>query len=290
MNRSPRPLSSSVPAALLASATIELVPVKSVEAQLPHLPPNASVAVTCSPVKGLDATFDLAARLLDLGHRPLPHVSSRLVEDRAHVARIARWCQDHGVAEVFLVAGDPPQPVGPYAEVVPFLRDLLDAGAGLRRIGVAAYPDGHAVIPRPVLRAALQSKQAMLAEGNVEGWATTQMCFDAERWRAWALAERSAGLTLPLHVGLPGVVDRTKLVTMGVRLGVGASLRFVTKNRTALGRLLAPARYDPTTLLSQLGGAAAELGISGLHLFTFNNVEATEAWRHRLLSGRDAGT
>ncbi|MET0911511.1 MAG: 5,10-methylenetetrahydrofolate reductase, partial [Ilumatobacteraceae bacterium] len=97
-------------------------------------------------------------------------------------------------------------------------------------------------------------------------------------WRSWAAAERKNGLRLPLHLGLPGAIDRTKLLTMGVRLGIGASMRYVKKNRGSLGRLFSPTRYDPAKLLVPMSRHAVELGIDGLHIFTFNNVEATQAW------------
>jgi methylenetetrahydrofolate reductase (NADPH) len=275
---------SEIQVRLLEQARIELVPLKNLDAQLPHLPPGAPVSVTCSPVKGLDTTLELTSRLLDLGHRPVPHLAARLVEDRAHVARLAAWCRQHELTELFLVAGDAPAPVGAYDGVVPFLRDLLDADPGLTTIGVTAYPDGHALIERPVLHEALHAKQALLAEAGIAGYATTQMCFDAGAWRSWVAAERAAGLRLPLHLGLPGAVDRAKLLTMGVRLGIGASLRYVRKNRGTLGRLFSPAGYDPAKLLSTMSRDAEALGIEGLHLFTFNNVDATLAWRTRQLA------
>ena len=278
----PRP-SSSAFARLLASARLEIVPMKSADAQIEHLPENASVSVTCSPTKGLPATLDLSARLLDLGHRPVPHLSARLVEDRAHVGRLAAWLREHGLTEVFLVAGDAPEPVGGYDAVLPFLRDLLEADPGLTDVGVTAYPDGHALIERPVLTEALHAKQSLLAEAGVRGYASTQMCFDAAQWKEWAETERAAGLRLPLHLGVPGAIDRTKLLTMGVRLGIGTSLRFVRKNRSTLGRLFSPSGYDPGKLLGPLSRHADALDIAGLHVFTFNNVEATEAWRRRQL-------
>jgi methylenetetrahydrofolate reductase (NADPH) len=266
---------------LLSSARLELIPMKSVDGQLHYLPEHAALSVTCSPVKGLTATLDLTSRLLDLGHDAVPHLSARLVEDRAHVMRLASWIRQHRLCEVFLIAGDAPEPVGAYDSVVPFLRDLLDADPGLTRIGVTAYPDGHALIERPVLSAALHAKQDLLAEAGIAGYATTQMCFDSGLWRSWAEAERKAGLRLPLHLGLPGAIDRTKLLSMGMRLGIGASMRYVKKNRGALGRLFSPTRYDPAKLLVPMSRHAGELGIEGLHIFTFNNVEATEAWRRR---------
>ena len=102
------------------------------------------------------------------------------------------------------------------------------------------------------------------------------MCFDPARIRALAARRaRDAGSTLPIDLGIPGVVDRAKLMTMGVRLGVGASLRFLRKNRTTMTAMLAPGGYDPTELVAALADDAVALGIAGLHAFTFNASAAT---------------
>lgn len=268
---------------LVAEARYELVPMKSVESQIEHVPVGSAVSVTCSPAKGLAATLELTARLLDRGLDAVPHLSARLTEDRAHVARLAAFCKQHAIREVFLVAGDAPDPVGAYDGAVALLRDFLDCDHGLTHIGVTAYPDGHALIDHAVVHEALHAKQALLAEAGLGGFATTQMCFDVEQWKRWALAERAAGLTLPLHLGVPGVIDRAKLLTMGARLGIGSSMRFVKKNPSTLLRLFSPVGYDPTKLIAPLSRVAGELGIEGLHLFTFNNVEATAAWQRKQL-------
>ena len=81
--------------------------------------------------------------------------------------------------------------------------------------------------------------------------ASTQMCFDAGRIRSWLEEERALGLTVPVHLGVPGVVDRTRLMTMGARLGVGTSLRYLSKNRATVMRMLAPGGYDPTDLVRE---------------------------------------
>ena len=269
---------------LIANARYEVVPMKNLEPQIEHIPAGASVSVTCSPAKGLQPTLDLAARLLDLGHNAVPHISARLVQDDVAVKRIAEFCRSHDLREVFLVAGDASAPVGDYDSVVAFLRDFLGTDHGLHGIGVAAYPDGHALIDSTTLHEALHAKQALLAEAGVRGFASTQMCFDLGKWRSWAIAERAAGFSLPLHVGVPGVIDRVKLMTMGMRLGIGASLRYVQKNGGLLGRLFSPVGYDPSALILPLCKQAEELGIEGIHLFTFNNVEATAKWQQKQLA------
>ncbi|MDO8390057.1 MAG: methylenetetrahydrofolate reductase [Actinomycetota bacterium] len=269
---------------LIADARYEVIPMKNVEPQIEHIPIGSSVSVTCSPAKGQQATLNLTARLIDLGFMTVPHISARLCADDVEVKRLAEFCRTHGVHEVFLIAGDPPEPVGKYDGAVAFLRDFLGHDHGLRRIGVAAYPDGHALIPPHVVHEALHTKQTLLKEAGVPGFASTQMCFDLGQWRSWVATERAAGFDLPLHLGVPGVIDRTKLFTMGMRLGIGNSMRFVKKNGGVLGRLFKPGGYDPNKLILPLGRQADELGIEGLHLFTFNNVQATAEWQQRMLA------
>ncbi len=275
---------SAVQRRLIAEARYELIPLKNVDAQIEFVPPDSSVSVTCSPVKGLQATLDLTAKIVDHGHVAVPHLSARLTEDRAHVQRLAAFCKAHALTEVFLVAGDAPEPIGQYDGVVAFLRDFLDTDHGLSRIGITAYPDGHALIDQAVVHQALHAKQALLAEAGVSGYASTQMCFDLAKWTTWASAERAAGFTLPLHLGVPGVIDRAKLLTMGARLGIGSSMRFVKKNSSTLFRLFSPTGYDPGKLITPLSKLAHNLNIEGLHLFTFNNVEATAQWQRKQLT------
>ncbi len=269
---------SAVQRHLVADARYELIPLKNVDAQIAFVPQGSSVSVTCSPAKGLQATLDLTARIIDQGFAAVPHFSARLTEDASHVQRLAEFCRSHGVTEVFLVAGDAPEPVGAYDGVVAFLRDFLGTDHGLQRIGITAYPDGHALFDRGVVHEALHTKQALLAEAGVAGFASTQMCFDIDQWKSWATAERAAGFTLPLHLGVPGAIDRAKLLTMGARLGIGSSMRFVKKNSSTLFKLFSPSGYDPSKLITPMSKVARDLNIEGLHLFTFNNVEATAEW------------
>lgn len=269
---------------LVDDMTFELIPLKSVDAGIEALPANSKVSVTASPVKGLDATIELTDRIRDLGHRPIPHISARLVEGPDHVARLAKWFKTEGHDTIFVVAGDAEEPVGPYDGAHSFLTDLFAQEHGLSTVGVTSYPDGHALIPSEVTHQHLHMKQALLAEAGLHGWASTQMCFDTDLIGSWLRTERDAGFTLPVHLGLPGVVDRTKLMTMGVRLGVGASLRFLKKNRAAVTKLLAPGAYDPDDILQPMVNELQGLGVDGLHVFTFNQVEATEAWRQGVLA------
>lgn len=262
----------------------ELVPMKSIEDAIDALPPNADVSVTCSPAKGIAATQEYTERLLVLGHRPTPHISARLVESPVHAKQIATWLREQQVREVFVIAGDASEPAGPYEGALPFMRDLLDADPGVARVGFTGYPDGHAFIDAAELVEQVHAKQSLLADAGVDGWISTQMCFDADRIRQWLNDQRAAGITQPIRLGIPGVVDRTRLMTMGARLGVGTSLRYLSKNRSTVMKLMAPGGYDPTDLVVALAPDAVTLGIEALHSFTFNAVADTRKWQEAVIA------
>jgi methylenetetrahydrofolate reductase (NADPH) len=86
---------------------------------------------------------------------------------------------------------------------------------------------------------------------------------------------------MPLLLGLPGPVERTKLLAMATRIGVGDSTRFLAKHKGTFARLAAPGGFTGQKFLEQCAPALAEPGalVEGLHVFTFNQIPATEAWR-----------
>jgi methylenetetrahydrofolate reductase (NADH) len=66
---------------------------------------------------------------------------------------------------------------------------------------------------------------------------------------------------------------------MGMKLGIGASLRYLRKNRAMVSTLAAPGRYDPLGVLVPMAADFDPLGITALHVFTFNQVANTVAWQ-----------
>jgi methylenetetrahydrofolate reductase (NADPH) len=270
-------------ARVVNATCFELVPLKNLEAQLEYLPGGASVSVTCSPAKGIDHTLDLSARFRAMGLRPTPHIAARMVADKSHLLAIVNRVRQDGHTELFLVGGDAETPAGPYDGVTPLLSDLLALDHGLSRIGVTGYPDGHVSISSDVLHRELHAKAALLREAGVEGWVSTQMCFDGPLIARWLRSERAAGLDLPVRLGIPGPIDKTKLLTMGMRVGVGQSVRYLQKNRSGIFKLLTGTDYDPSELLSALRSELETLNVEGLHLFTFNQLQRCVAWRNEFV-------
>ncbi len=269
---------------LLSNAHFEVIPLKNLAEQLQHLPAGASVSVTASPNKSLEDTWQLARDLLDRGFRPIPHLASRMLQSRQQLESLIKELRALGLTELFLVGGDAASPHGPYEDSIQVLQAILELDHTLEHIGVTAYPDGHSFIETKVLGSVLRAKQEILKDAGLASHAATQMCFDPATIRDWLERERDSGLEIPVHLGIPGAVERKKLLSVGARLGVGASLRYLQKNTGTLARMVMPGGYNPNKLLSPLAGDLQRLGIQGLHIFTFNQVDTTVAWRNDAIS------
>jgi methylenetetrahydrofolate reductase (NADPH) len=146
-------------------------------------------------------------------------------------------------------------------------------------LGVPCYPQGHPDIPDDALLRALREK-APFAK-----YMASQLCFDPKAIERFVADRRAEGLGLPLKIGLAGVAEIPKLMSISARIGVKDASKFVLKNVRFVGQLLKSGGvYKPTRLLRDLAPMIARDGdgIAGLHVYTFNNVPATVAWAAEL--------
>ena len=153
---------------------------------------------------------------------------------------------------------------------------MAEIGHPLAEIGIPAYPQGHAFIADAPLLEALRAKAAFAS------YMTTQLCFDPNAIASWLAARRAEGITLPVHLGLPGVAEPQRLLAISARIGVADTHRFLVKNTQFIARLIRSGGfYRPDGLLEGLAPLVAEPanGIVDLHLYTFNAVDVTERWR-----------
>jgi methylenetetrahydrofolate reductase (NADPH) len=264
---------------LLSRPRFEILPTKGAEEQADYLPRDAKVAVTCSPTKGIESTLRLSEGLLQRGFRVVPHIAARLVSDRAHLQRILRWFDEHSLREIHVIGGDAREPVGPYTSAFELLDVMSQLDHGVEEVGIGGYPEGHPLIDDKELDRALVDKQPFAS------YVVSQLCFDADTILGWISDIRDRGILLPVYVGLPGAVDRKKLLQVSLKVGVGDSVRFLRKQSGLVGMLLKPGGYSPDALVERLAPYAGDrhYDIAGLHLYTFNQVESTEQWRQRML-------
>jgi methylenetetrahydrofolate reductase (NADH) len=271
-------------ARVLAHPTFELVPLKNAAEQAAFLPPRATVTVTSSPAKGIEATVALCEQLQAGGFRAVPHLSARQVRDRGHLREIIAWLEGAGVDRAFVVGGDAKDP-GEFPDGLSLLRAMAEIGHPLREIGIPCYPQGHAFISDTLLLDALRDK------ARYASYMTTQLCFDPGAIATWLAARRAEGIGLPVHVGIPGVAEPHKLLAISARIGVADTHRFLTKNIRFVTRLMRSGGfYRPDGLLEGLAPHIADPAarIVDLHLYTFNAVDATERWRQSMLQRLEA--
>jgi methylenetetrahydrofolate reductase (NADPH) len=254
----------------------EVLPLGQSEEEAAQLPSPVRLTVTCSPKLGPDRTVEVARRLTALGHALTVHLAARMVRDRAHLDKLLADMAEAGVDDVFLIGGDSTQPHGPYSSAVDLLPIISDHPRRPDRIGIAGYPEGHPKIDREALAEALKQKSSLA------DYITSQLCFDPDQLLAWVADTRERGVTLPLLVGAPGVVDRGRLLKVSMRIGVGASLSFLRKQH-GLRRLLS----HPAATADRIHDAVtpclgdSELNIIGFHFYTFNQLVDTWTWERQ---------
>ncbi len=273
----------SIQLRLIDEMTYELIPLKNVHEQAEFLPQASTISITCSPAKDIEATLELCEKFLSKGHNTIPHFAARMVESEEHVTRIVKRIETLGIETVFIIGGDADQR-GPFNDAPGLLNSFLDKNPTIKTIGIGSYPDGHPSIPPEALSEALIKKQEMIYESNLNGYMATQMCFETETISDWLENCRKSGVTLPCHLGVPGVVDMKKLINISLRLGVGISTRYLKKNRKSVFKLLSPRGYNPNKLIAPISSRADELNISGVHCFTFNAIDSTVNWRTKTIS------
>ena len=263
---------------LAGDADIEVIPLRSADEKLKAIPEGATVTVTTSAKLGLDRTLEFAERVVRAGYNAVPHLSARQLTGSEELRRFTGRLGELGISQLYLIGGDATPPAGPYDSSLQVLEAMQHMDHGLSRIGVACYPEGHPKISDLALFAALSAKQPYAT------YMVSQLCFNPEVLVSWLRRVRAEGITLPLHIGLAAPMQVTKLIKLGPQIGVGSSVRYLAKQHGFIGNVLKGGAYQPESLLLEMGDAVTspELGIDGLHLFSFNQVEETVGWQRKI--------
>jgi methylenetetrahydrofolate reductase (NADH) len=267
--------------ATLRSARYEVLPTAKIEAAVvDSVPRDLTLTVTASPAKGIGATLDLTERLIGHGYPVVPHLAARMISGPAELEAIVTRLKGLGVDDVFCPAGDADPPAGEYTGSVAMLEHLTSMGRPFGRVGITGYPESHPAIEDDIT---IQSMWDKRVHGT---YVVSNLCFDAATIHTWLKRMRRRGITLPVLIGLPGPVERAKLLSMATKIGVGQSVKFLSSHVSTFARIAAPGGYSPERFLQKSAGFLADetMNVTGLHVFTFNQVAETEAWRQQLLT------
>ena len=266
-------------AGMMGQAYLEVIPTKTIVDRLVHLPQHSYLSITCSPATGVGPTLDMVDKLRALPEerqlKLVPHIAARVVRDKGHLREILARLDEAEVESVFVPGGDAVKPAGDYDCSLDLLRDIADIGHKFEDVGVAAHPEGHPLVDNDELLRLLKEKQ------QYANYLVTQMCFDSDVMISWLRTIRAAGVTLPAWLGLPGVAEIPKLISLSLKIGVGQSVNVLRKQKGLVRKMISAKPYQPDDLLAGLVPCLDDpvLDIPGFHLFSFNNVEKTERWR-----------
>lgn len=267
-------------AELLRRSRFEVLPLDGIEEEvLAHLGTDVTVTVTASPSRGLDATLDLSERLVREGYEVVPHLSARLIRDGAHLDEMLDRLLAAGVRELFVPAGDAEAAAGEFEAAADLLEAMGPRRSEFEAIDITGYPESHHLISDE------ETIRAMFAKAPMATHIISQICFDAPTILDWIAKVRARGTELPIWIGMPGTVDRTRLMRITMQIGLGESARFLRHHGNWISRLFLR-QFKPDRLLRDLSPEVADpaLAVAGFHLYSFNEVERTERWRRAALA------
>ena len=244
----------------------------------PRIAPETPVAVTFLPGETMDARIAAAVEIRSLGFEPMPHLSARRITSEDELAQmVERSTAEAGVKRVFLVAGDPPVPVGPFADTMSLLRTGLFERNGIKAVGIAGHPDGHPAMDTEALWAALAEKRQEIADRGMASLIVTQFGFDADPFLAWLRELRARGIDSPVRIGVPGPAGIKTLLRYAAHCGVGASASVMAKYGVSLTRLIGAA--GPDKMVDAFAkGIGPEHGAVRLHFYPFGGLSRTVEW------------
>ena len=258
----------------------EVIPLRGTDEQVvEHVPKDVKLTVTASSSKGIESTLELAERLAKQGYETAPHLSARLVKDEAHLEDILQRLRESGIRDAFVVAGDVEEPAGKFVGASELLAAMTELGHDLEEVGITGYPESHPFISDA------ETIKAMYEKEPYATYIVSQISFDTGIIAGWVRRVRRRGVELPIYVGIPGVVSRQKLMRISKGIGLGESARFLKKYGNWFLRFFLPGGYSPDHLIEGLTPLLADpqSEVRGFHIYTFNEVEKTEAWRREKL-------
>lgn len=269
---------------MLTHARYEVLPTaRIVEQVVQGVPKDVQITVTASAAKGLELTLTTAETLRAEGYDVVPHLAARMVHGKSELAEIVARLTGIGVHAVFVPGGDA-EADETYPDALALLEDLAAMGQPFDQVGIAGYPESHPTIHDDV------TIQSMWDKRKYATHVVSNLTFDPAIIKRWVHRMRERGITMPLLIGMPGPIDRAKLLSMATKIGVGESTKFLVKQKGVMARLTAPGGFTGERFFTKCLPTISEPGslIEGLHIYTFNQVAETEAWRQRLL-GEHAG-
>lgn len=215
------------------------------------------------------------------GLEPVVHIAARRFGAAADLQDLL--ARLHGEADVrrLLVIGGDVEGTGAFPDALAVIQKGRLREAGIKEIGIAAYPEGHPRIASGRLEAALDEKIAAATAQGLRVHIVSQFSFSPERILAWLKQLRAGGIARPVKVGMAGPTSVPALIRYARRCGVASSLRGLVSGAGA--GLVGHA--GPDRILATLR-AAEGLGECMPHYFSFGGTIETARYACEASAGR----
>ena len=250
------------------------------------LPAGSRIFISHLPRQQWEQTVEAAVEVSQCGLKPVPHIPARQLSGARELDQLlVQLVRRAAVTQVLLIAGDRPQPAGPFSASSEVLRTGLLEQHGISRVSLAGHPEGHPQVGTDVLRASEEEKIRYAEERGFEAGFITQFTFDSSPIIEWVRGLRARGISNGVRLGLAGPARLSTLLKYAVHCGVGPSIRALSSRRASFGRLLGD--RGPEALVCELARARSEgLDIEGIHLFSFGGLLRTCRWVQAVGQGR----
>jgi len=245
----------------------------------PLIRPKTQVAITFLPGEEMDQRVEAAKLVRELGFEPIVHISARRLTSKEELdTYLSRITTEAGVKRVFLIAGDPPEPEGPFEDSLQVIESGLLEKHGITIAGIGGHPEGHPNVSKDDLWVWMERKIAALRERGIVPLVVTQFAFDDDAIVEWVGEMRKRGIDVPVRLGVPGPAGIKRLLGFAARCGVGASANVMKKYGVSVTNLLGTA--GPDKLVDSLDKKLndGEHGRVRLHLYPFGALTASAEW------------
>lgn len=243
--------------------------------------PETPIAITFLPNETIDARVEAAVVARTLDFEPMPHLSARRIRSRDELEQmVSRFVAEANVRRMFIVAGDPPVPAGPFGDTLSMIRTGVFERNGIRALGIAGHPESHPTMDAAARWAILEEKSAESARRGMATLIVTQFGFDARPVLDWLGELRARGITSPVRIGVPGPAGIATLLRYAARCGVGASAAVMARYGVSIAQLIGTA--GPDRLVEELAHALnPSHGAVRLHFYPFGGLVRTVDWINR---------
>ena len=217
-------------------------------------------------------TFDLVSGMLHTTSlNPMAHLIC-VAHTRLELAEILVSLRKAGVENLMALGGDPPADPDAGPGELAYASELVELARAIGgfSVGVAAHPAGH---PRSTNSGS--DRDFLAAKLEMADFGVTQFFFEASDYQGLLRDLEARRVRTPV---LPGILPVTSIGTLG-RLGaMGAPapewMEAVLHRAHEAGGADA-VRREGVRLATELCAQLLELGVPGLHFYTFNTSSAT---------------